>query len=312
KCDLRYMESSFRSGKIGQWPERLATIFDHSHAERSRPACGGRFQQLPDRGHRSCRQTGSYRCLCNFFFVELLLAGLPQLCNNRRKVGKNRRDSIEAEKDAESPTHERERTTMTRDAHRRRVVQNFDRPIDAARRKLPVVARLQIRSTESDVNAVAQIQLRRGGFVEDCLRNALTIPTSQNHVTATRRRRRSNAGRRTRSTRRRHAETRRQTISERDGKRVRIRIRGEIREMTTCLSKLARVVDDLNQVAFTQRGYLIAPESCECERFAIRANCGHTNGKRCVVARPFETRHTTTDGRVSRSRKTIQQPASEN
>src|SRR6185369_13881539 len=82
--------------------------------------------------------------------------------------------------------------------------------------------------------------------------------------------------------------------------------------MTTCWSKLARVVDDFNQIAFTQRSHLVASESCECERLTIRADCGHTNGKRSIVTRPFETSHTAADGGVSRRRKTIQEPAREN
>ena len=81
--------------------------------------------------------------------------------------------------------------------------------------------------------------------------------------------------------------------------------------MTARWTKLARVVNDLNQIAFTQRGYLIASETCECERPSIRADRRHPNGKRSVIARPFETRHTATDGGVPRSRKTIQQSASE-
>src|ERR1041385_4816587 len=79
--------------------------------------------------------------------------------------------------------------------------------------------------------------------------------------------------------------------------------------MTSRWSKLAHVVNDLDEIAFTQRCYLIASESREREGLAICADSGYTNCKRSVVARPFETCDTTADSRIPCSRETIRQPA---
>src|SRR3954452_14152105 len=82
--------------------------------------------------------------------------------------------------------------------------------------------------------------------------------------------------------------------------------------MTSGWSKLAGVVNDFNEVAFTQRGYLIASETRERECLPIRADCGYTNSERSVVTRPFETCNTAADSCVSCGRKTIRQPARKN
>src|SRR2546422_191955 len=163
------------------------------------------------------------------------------------------------------------------------------------------------------MDAIAQVQLRSCCFIEDCLGHALTVPTAEQQMTG------NTVGRRRRKCLWRtgdgcghgRTETWRQAISDRHCERIGIRIRSEFGQMTARWTKLTRIVDDLNQIAFAQSGYLIAAQTCERKRPSIRTNRSHANAERGVIARPFETSHAAGHGRIPRSCETIEETATE-
>ena len=147
---------------------------------------------------------------------------------------------------AQAPAHDRERTAVTDDAGWWRILGDFDGTICTARCELPEIAGQQVRPAKLDLHAVAQVHVGRARFAERRPHDALPIPTTQDQVAIRNRRRRAD-GRPTR-----HLECERQRIGERHRQLIGVRVRLQIRQMSTRCTEFARIIADLHEVALVQ------------------------------------------------------------